>query len=233
MNFHPSKCHVMSVSNRKTQVKYNYTMLNQTLQSVDSIQYLGVNIQKNLKWDKHVNHIVSRANKSLGFVRRNLHQCPEKIKTQAYTALVRPTLEYASAVWDPHTQKHITSIEQVQRRAARFATNCRSREPGCMTQSLEHLQLLPLAARRKQSRLTHFYRTVNDHNTTVTIPSYFKAQSTRYSTRSYHSSKYIIPHTRTNIYKNSFFPRTITDWNGLPKRMMYSLSVDSFKGPSL
>ena len=34
--------------------------------------------------------------------------------------LVRAIIEYASTVWDPHTQSNISQIEAVQRRAARF-----------------------------------------------------------------------------------------------------------------
>jgi hypothetical protein len=33
---------------------------------------------------------------------------------------VRPTMEYACVVWDPITQKNITELERVQRKAARF-----------------------------------------------------------------------------------------------------------------
>jgi hypothetical protein len=36
---------------------------------------------------------------------------------------VRPSLEYASTVWDPHTQANINKVESIQRRAARFVTN--------------------------------------------------------------------------------------------------------------
>ena len=35
--------------------------------------------------------------------------------------MVRPTVEYASTVWDPVNQKNIKSLDQVQKRAARFA----------------------------------------------------------------------------------------------------------------
>ena len=37
--------------------------------------------------------------------------------------LVRPHLEYASAIWDPHFQTDIDIIDRVQKRAARYATN--------------------------------------------------------------------------------------------------------------
>jgi hypothetical protein len=51
--------------------------------------------QFDLKWTQHTNNIVVNANKSLGFLKRNLKTSNTNIKSQAYLSLVRPKLEYA------------------------------------------------------------------------------------------------------------------------------------------
>lgn len=76
-----------------------------------------------MKWYPHISNITNKANKSLGFIRRNMRGCKPTAKDQAYKAIFRPSLEYASTVWDPYTKLHIDSIEMVQRRAARFVVN--------------------------------------------------------------------------------------------------------------
>ena len=43
-----------------------------------------------------------------------------KLHETAINTLVMPQLEYASAVWDPHTKVMTSQIEQVQRKAARL-----------------------------------------------------------------------------------------------------------------
>ena len=43
-----------------------------------------------------------KASKTLDFLRRNLNIGSTSVKEQAYKSLVRPSLEYACSVWDPH-----------------------------------------------------------------------------------------------------------------------------------
>jgi hypothetical protein len=62
----------------------------------------------------------------------NFRDCSKSVGEQSYTTMVRPTLEYASAAWDPYTCDQINQLDKVQRRAARFVSNnYRDKTPGC------------------------------------------------------------------------------------------------------
>jgi hypothetical protein len=50
--------------------------------------YLGLTITNKLQWDQHINNITAKANKTLGFLRRNLKIPLIRIKEQAYQTLV-------------------------------------------------------------------------------------------------------------------------------------------------
>ena len=65
-----------------------------------------------------INHETQHYCKSDSWVIRcNIKTKVPKVREAAYNSLVRPQLEYASAVWDPHMKVRISQIEQVQRRA--------------------------------------------------------------------------------------------------------------------
>ena len=80
----------------------------------------GVDVSSGLTWNSHVDRITGNANKTLGFLKRNIKTKMLRIRETAYNTLVGPQLEYASAVWDPHTKDKVNQIEIVQRRSARW-----------------------------------------------------------------------------------------------------------------
>ena len=83
---------------------------------------MGVTITSDLKWNTHISNVCTKANRTLGFLRRNLYSCPPDVKEAAYEGLLRPVLEYGSSVWDPHTHGLHEELENVRNRAARFVT---------------------------------------------------------------------------------------------------------------
>ena len=133
-----------------------YVLMGKVLDSVTHHPYRGVELSRSLDWSQHVNNKIMEANRSLGFLRQNLSSCPEGVKETAYKALVRPHVEYASSVWDPHLKKHFKQIAEVQRGAARFVKNCYTRELGTVTISLfNELNWIPLKVRKTIWRLFH------------------------------------------------------------------------------
>ena len=73
MSFNPSKCSVICVTEGRRKKIYNpsYRLHDQELEVVDSSKYLGVKVTSNLTWSSHIADVAGKANRSLGFLRRN------------------------------------------------------------------------------------------------------------------------------------------------------------------
>ncbi len=225
MEFHPDKCEVIPITRKKVPQYNKYTLNGHTLEITDTAKYLGVNINSNLSWNKHIDSITSKANKTLGFLRRNVKVSSPKIKAQAYMSLVRPTLEYASSVWNPYTKQNIEKIEMVQRRAARFTLN-RFHNTSSVTNMVELLGWRSLEYRRLDASLCLFYKIVNGM---VLIPADQYLIPISRSTRLHHPLAFQIPHSNSDYHKFSFFPRTIRVWNSLPHSFVSAPTIDAYK----
>ena len=158
MRFQPVKCNMMQLTHKRTsKIQASYKLEGTVLENVESIKYLhdlGVTITKDLKWNTHISNVCTKANRTLGFLRRNLFSCPQDVREAAYKGLVRPILEYGSSVWDPHYEGLIDDLEKVQKRAARFVTRNYTYEKGSMTDILKKLKWNPC---RKEGRIIGLY----------------------------------------------------------------------------
>ena len=202
MKFNPGKCYTMTLATR-TPTPNMYTFCGQTLTSVDSHCYLGIHLSNTLNWTAQTKATSTKAQQTLGVVRRNLNKCPTHIKAVAYTSLVRPILEYASVAWDPHSQNNIKTLERMQRQAARFCTNNYSREPGSVTKLLQELGWETLQTRRKSKRIITLYKM--EHNIIdIPLDQYYIKHNTRCSRK--HNSHFLQIRHSSNTFGHSFFP---------------------------
>jgi len=245
MKFNATKCYVMSINQKSSNF---YTLCNYILQQVKENPYLGLTITEDLKWDQHITNIVKKANSALWFLKRNLKHCPQQCRRSAYLSLVRSTLEYSSSVWDPYLKKNINRLEKVQRQAARFVSgDYRSRDEGCVTKMLEDLSLPSLEARRRNNRLVFFYKVVEGLVPAIKCPSVIltpERNKRRINTKKYvdFETNNIIENQVLNntkcfktinckgdLYRQSFFPKTIINWNNLEDSVVCAQTLESFK----
>ena len=226
MSFNAKKCIVIRIQPKNRPViPTNYKLHGHTLDTVEASKYLGVTISNNLTWDRHIDNIVGKGNKTLGFIRRNLKDCTKPVKAAAYSTIVRPSVEYASTVWDPTKQAKIKAIEQVQKRAARFVNNnYTDRTPGCVTKMVTSLKWESLEDRRKQNRLCMLFKIQHD---LIDIDRH--QYLTPNDSRTRGKNRFFQERATTDAFGQSFFPRTIRDWNQLPTSATSADTVDGFR----
>ena len=128
-----------------------------------------------------------------------------------------------SPIWDPATVEHTTAIEMVQRRAARRILHD-FRRTSSASAMVARLQLEPLQARRKASKVTMMYRIINDL-VDINAPSGLIAPVGR-TTRG-HQAKLLVPFARTDTYRQ-FFPSAIRLWNTLKPESVAASSLQAF-----
>ena len=227
MAFHPQKCQVLSVTKKKSTIIHDYKLHGHTLEHVKSAKYLGCTINDNMEWGEHINNITNKANQKLKFLRRNLNVASTTAKETAYKVIIRPSIEYASSVWDPYKKGQINKLEMIQRRSARFVRN-NYHNRSSVTDMIAKLNWRSLEDRRKETRLTMLYKIYNEQIYFTNSSSYF-IPVTRNSRQTDPETSFQLPQCRTQYRLNSFFPRTIRDWNKLPPDIQSVGSVDALK----
>ena len=134
----------MRITRKHAPVIYDYKLMGHALESILYYPYLKIELLSTLDWSHHFDNKDNKANQTLGFLRRNLSNCPGSSKELAYKGLVRPHLEYASQVWDQWMDKHISGIEAVRQWSAQFVKDCREWTPATVTNFFNDLDWPPL-----------------------------------------------------------------------------------------
>ncbi|KAL8561079.1 hypothetical protein ACOMHN_031023 [Nucella lapillus] len=99
MSFHPQKCTTVHMTTSRTTAEREYQLHDHKLQEETQVKYLGVTLKKDLKWEPHTTSISSQANRSLGFLRRNVKVATlEKVQRRA-------------ARWVSHRYRQTSSVE--------------------------------------------------------------------------------------------------------------------------
>lgn len=216
LKFNLSKCVQISF---KPKSSTTYTIGSSSIVKTDSHRDLGILMSSNLSWEPHYHHIIAKAYKMLGLLRRtfSIHN-PVHSKKLLFISLVRSQLMYCSVLWKPHLIKHIQLIERVQRRATKyilndFTSNYKSR--------LLKLQMLPLMYILDLNDIRFFIKSLNSPHESFNIKNYisFATGATRLA------ANHKLQHTRCtdNPSNNFYFNRLPRIWNHLP---VFNINLD-------
>ena len=102
MAFNTTKCNVLRITRRQTPIIFDY--YDRALEAVNITKYLGIHLSEDLRWNEHVRNISNKANKTLGFLKRNLRHCSAATKDRAYKVLVYNQQLNTALLYGTHTQ---------------------------------------------------------------------------------------------------------------------------------
>ncbi|CAH2109339.1 unnamed protein product [Euphydryas editha] len=152
MELNINKCSQITFTRKNKPYVYNYLISGSLLNVVDTIKDLGVIIDRKLTFIPHIDTIIKKASKSLGFIIRNTKSFRKtETKVFLFNSLVRSLLEYCCVVWRPHYAVHSLRIERLQKRLlyhVAYSAGVAKRIKGYATR-LDYFKIKTLEYRRK------------------------------------------------------------------------------------
>jgi ribonucleases P/MRP protein subunit RPP40 len=147
-----SKCFYMTFSRKRSVIDIGYKLLNEPLKKVDEVRDLGIIHDSKLTFNTHIDYVVRKASKALGFIMR-ISVDFRSVKTVKilYCAFVRSHLEYASQVWNPRYSIYAVRIENIQKRFLRYLDYKAHLTSSSYQHRCKRYHFLPLETRRNIS----------------------------------------------------------------------------------
>ena len=226
MSFNTDKCKVMHLGygNAKQEYTLDGTLLLESTGEKD----LGVLIDNELSFSKHIRGIVAKANKMLGLIKISFESLEEnddvKMFSNLYNTLIRPLLEYCVQAWSPRQKKEIEILENVQRRATKLVRQYKHLE---YADRLKKLNLTTLEERRQRGDMILTYRLLNGLED-IDYRKFFTLQDSHYNLRR-HSKTLKKEASRLNIRSSYFSRRIVNKWNSLTEYEISAPSTSAFK----
>ena len=185
------------------------TIEEQPIAIVRDHRHLGITLTSS-----HVQSLVSMASKRSGLLCLMSYQLPRAVTIRLFKSYLRPTMEYASAVWHGSLKEEdALSIERIQADVASCLLNVDWWTP--KPTLLEQLDWPALWWRHEISSLTFFHKIIQRQLPPLTDCLFPFAHSV--SNRSQRKPlQPLLPQTRSTRFTKSFFYRSALLWNSLP-----------------
>ena len=212
-------------SSRTNKISHPTTTFNTVPVARTSCQkHLGLHLDEKLNFSQHINIKISKANKGIGIIKRVSHILQRKPLLTIYKSLIRLHLDYCDVIYDqPKSESFCTKIERIQYNAALAITG--AIRGTSQIKLYKELGLESLRFRRWFRRLCTFFK-IKIHGKPKYLLNKIPSSQTHYNT--WNTDQIETYYCRRDIFKNSFFPYTIIEWNKLDLDVRKSKSYAIF-----
>ena len=203
--------------------KFHYSLNGAQLKSTSHVRDLGVEIDSSLKFDHHLNNIVTRAYQRINLLFRGFVTKDAVFLKKCFITYVRPILEYCSPTWSPYLLCDIDKLERVQKYFTRRISGLKEYS---YSERLFILNLESLELRRLYSDLKMYFL-ITHKLIDLDYSDFFTVIPGKVTTRG-HNFKIVLKKCRLDLSKYSFSNRCVNCWNSLSSGVVNSSSVNIF-----
>ena len=201
----------------------------EVLDRVGSHKHLGVTLEPDLTWNVHLQKVIQHANLKLSIIQR-VKDLSRKTLDIMFKLHVRSIIDYCLPVFGPSlTKKQISKLNKIQYRAARITAQV----PKCASASKLYSDLgwETIENRIKFLSLTLFQKIHTGATRPLArscLPPRTDIATETRSGKTY--SKYPFPDKIISAtLKDSFFEKTVKQWENLPKDIKQTWDINEFK----
>ena len=196
-----------------------------SLQPAASVKDLGVMLSADGSWKAQIAKVSAAASKVANWILGAFKCRSADTLLTLYKTLVRPVLEYCSAVWSPTLLGEIAQLEQVQRNFTRRILGCQKLG---YWERLTALNLQSLQRRRERYIVILMWKIYNGLVPNVTDIEF--TETARFGPRAVVPRfNYRAQRAVSSQFENSFSVRGPMLWNTLPKYVKESGSLNELK----
>ena len=228
-----NKTKVMVIGSRQRIQKLNENNLNvhirsTTIECVSHYKCLGVVVDSNLLFSKHVERVALQIKQKLGILRRLRGTFNTRYLSMIYWGYILPHALYCCTVWTNRSHHNYEIINQLHKRAAYIISGCSWYTPS--EQVLVQLNWSSLQELYSKALGCMAFKCVHQLAPSLLVDKFVLHDDVaQRTTRNSNQLKLKSNSCKTEFYKRSFVNSAISYWNELPAETRCSPNLNMFK----
>ena len=224
MQANPDKFQALAIGKKTFDKNICFDLKGNKIECEKDVKLLGVTIDYELNFDKHISEMCKKASRQLNVLKRIGRYLNKLGRLTIYYSFILSNFNYCPITWHFCSEKNTKKIEKIQERALRFIYNDYDLD---YEELLEKSKLPSLKVRRMRSIAIETFKILHK-DSPVYLYNLINIKKHNYSFRYEQTAE--IPPIRTKRYGlNSFRYYAAKLWNELPNHLDWKQILSSFQ----
>ncbi|XP_075163372.1 uncharacterized protein LOC142236006 [Haematobia irritans] len=141
---------------------FNISINGREITEVPIVRYLGLYLQGNLSWDRHIQYLKSKISPAIGLLYKFQYKFDRKTKLLIYQSLIQSHYCYLSIVYGYKKTTELRSLQRLQNKALKVVANLSVTHSTLNLYRIEHPTVLPIYGIHKCQMIVYIYKCLNN-----------------------------------------------------------------------